>query len=141
MNFFEDLEEHALTCLSYQLNPDRLKEEVVTNALVVAMTNFPSSQFHLALHLINPSAANQGELHEAISTLRTLNSQLEGAQYAQFWSKLNEDDLCADLIADIADFDEEFDEDFEETVYEDLEVHDAFDRVESLPSHQKFPGS
>lgn len=106
MNFFEDLEEHALTCLSYQLNPDRLKEEVVTNALVVAMTNFPSSQFHLALHLINPSAANQGELHEAISTLRTLNSQLEGAQYAQFWSKLNEDDLCADLIADIADFDE-----------------------------------
>jgi translation initiation factor 3 subunit K len=90
----------------YQLNPDRLKDEVVTNVLVKAMTQFPSPQFHLALHLINPSAANQGELHEALSKLRTLNSQLEGAQYAQFWSAVDGDDLCADLIADIAGFED-----------------------------------
>lgn len=70
------------------------------------MTNFPSSQFHLALHLINPSAANQGELHEALTKLRLLNSQLEGAQYARFWSTLDGDDLCADLIADISGFED-----------------------------------
>ncbi|KAL6852746.1 hypothetical protein ACO1O0_007294 [Amphichorda felina] len=90
----------------YQLNPDRLKDEVVTNILVKAMTQFPSAQFPLALHLINPSAANSGELHEAVSKLRTLNSQLEGAQYARFWETLDGDDLCADLIADISGFED-----------------------------------
>jgi translation initiation factor 3 subunit K len=92
--------------LRYQLNPDRLKDEVVTNILVQAMTQFPSPQFSLALHLINPSAANAGELHEALTKLRTLNSQLEGAKYAEFWETLDGDDLCADLIADIADFED-----------------------------------
>lgn len=91
---------------SYQLNPDRLKDEVVTNILVKCMTQFPSAHFSLALHLINPSAANQGELHEALSKLRTLNSQLEGAQYARFWEMVDGDDLCADLIADISDFED-----------------------------------
>ncbi|CAG9941346.1 hypothetical protein V2G26_017652 [Clonostachys chloroleuca] len=90
----------------YQLNPDRLKDEVVTNSLVKAMTQFPSPQFSLALHLINPSAANSGELHEAVNKLRTLNSQLEGAQYSSFWATLDGDDLCADLIADISGFEE-----------------------------------
>lgn len=90
----------------YQLNPDRLKDEVVTNILVKAMTLFPSPQFSLALHLINPSAAGAGELHEALSKLRTLNSQLEGAQYAEFWASVDGDDLCADLIADISGFEE-----------------------------------
>ncbi|KAF4126023.1 translation initiation factor 3 subunit K [Geosmithia morbida] len=90
----------------YQLNPDRLKDEVVTNILVKSMTQFPSAQFPLALHLINPSAANSGELNEALTKLRTLNSQLEGAQYAQFWETLDGDDLCADLIADIVGFED-----------------------------------
>lgn len=70
------------------------------------MTQFPSPQFSLALHLINPTAANSGELHEALTKLRTLNSQLEGAQYAEFWETLDGDDLCADLIADIAGFED-----------------------------------
>ncbi|PTB77259.1 ARM repeat-containing protein [Trichoderma longibrachiatum ATCC 18648] len=91
---------------SYQLNPDRMKDEVVTNILVKAMTNFPSSQFTLALHLINPSAASSGELHEAITKLRSLNSQLQGAQYADFWADLDGDDLCADLIADVSGFED-----------------------------------
>ncbi|PHH82311.1 hypothetical protein CDD82_6419 [Ophiocordyceps australis] len=90
----------------YQLNPDRTKDEVVTNILVKAMTQFPSPQFTLALHLINPSAAASGELHEALSKLRTLNSQLEGAQYSQFWATVDGDDLCADLIADISGFED-----------------------------------
>jgi len=90
----------------YQLNPDRMKDEVVTNILVKAMTQFPSAQFTLALHLINPSAASTGELHEALSKLRSLNSQLQGAQYADFWSDLDGDDLCADLIADISGFED-----------------------------------
>lgn len=105
-----DLEPFLLTGLSfllwrrYQLNPDRIKDEVVTNILVKALTQFPSAQFSLALHLINPTAASTGELHEALTKLRLLNSQLEGAQYAAFWENIDGDDLCADLIADIAGF-------------------------------------
>ena len=83
-----------------------MKDEAVTNILVMTMTQFPSSQFSLALHLINPSTASSGELHEALSKLRTLNSQLEGAQYARFWAALDGDDLCADLIADISGFED-----------------------------------
>lgn len=90
----------------YQLNPDRLKDEVVTNILVKAMTQFPSAQFSLALHLVNPTTAAIGELNEALTKLRSLNSQLEGAQYADFWADLNGDDLCADLIADITGFED-----------------------------------
>jgi translation initiation factor 3 subunit K len=90
----------------YQLNPDRIKDEVVTNILVKTLTQFPSAQFSLALHLINPSAAASGELHEALTKLRALNSQLEGAQYASFWATLDGDDLCADLIADISGFED-----------------------------------
>ncbi|KAK5995700.1 Eukaryotic translation initiation factor 3 subunit K [Cladobotryum mycophilum] len=90
----------------YQLNPDRMKDEVVTNVLVKAMTQFPSAQFTLALHLINPSAASTGELHEALTKLRSLNSQLQGSQYADFWADLDGDDLCADLIADVSGFED-----------------------------------
>ncbi|KAG5929858.1 hypothetical protein E4U42_004250 [Claviceps africana] len=90
----------------YQLNPDRLKDEVVTNILVKAMTLFPSPQFSLTLHLINPTVAATGELGEALTKLRSLNSQLEGSQYAQFWASVDGDDLCADLIADISGFED-----------------------------------
>lgn len=90
----------------YQLNPDRMKDEVITNILVKAMTQFPSAQFSLALHLINPSNASTGELNEALTKLRSLNSQLEGAQYADFWADIDGDDLCADLIADISGFED-----------------------------------
>lgn len=84
-----------------------MKDEVVTNILVKAMTQFPSPQFSLALHLINPSAAATGELAEALVKLRSLNGQLEGAQYADFWADLDGDDLCADLIADITGFEDD----------------------------------
>lgn len=70
------------------------------------MTQFPSSQFSLALHLINPTTASTGELHEALTKLRALNSQLEGAEYARFWANIDGDDLCTDLIADIAGFED-----------------------------------
>jgi translation initiation factor 3 subunit K len=90
----------------YQLNPDRIKDEVITNILVKAMTQFPSAQFNLAIHLITPSSIAAGELHEAVAKLRSLNSQLEGAQYARFWDMLEGDDLCADLIADISGFED-----------------------------------
>ncbi|KAH0529740.1 hypothetical protein TsFJ059_004448 [Trichoderma semiorbis] len=103
---FADCNANRTLLKLYQLNPDRMKDEVVTNILVKAMTQFPSSQFTLALHLINPSAASTGELHEAITKLRSLNSQLQGAQYADFWADLDGDDLCADLIADISGFED-----------------------------------
>ncbi|KAH8888468.1 ARM repeat-containing protein [Thozetella sp. PMI_491] len=95
----------------YQLNPDRIKDEVITNILVKAMTQFPSPQFDMALHLLAPSIANPGpnthsELVEAVAKLRALNGQLEGAQYARFWATLDSDDLYADLTTDIAGFEE-----------------------------------
>lgn len=99
----------------YQLNPDRIKDEAITNILVKCMTLFPSPQFDLALHLlspaiVSPTAANAGsttsELAEAVSKLRALNAQLEGAQYARFWATMDSDDLYADLTTDIAGFEE-----------------------------------
>jgi translation initiation factor 3 subunit K len=74
------------------------------------MTQFPSSQFNLALHLINPSvhtgASTSSELSEAVSKLRSLNLQLENSQYARFWATLDSDDLYADLTTDIRGFEE-----------------------------------
>lgn len=94
-------------CFRYQLNPDRIKDEVITNILVKAMTQFPSSQFNQAMHLINPSAqTSNSELSEAVAKLRELNNQLEGAQYARFWATLDSDDLYADLTTDISGFEE-----------------------------------
>lgn len=99
----------ALLNNRYQLNPDRIKDEVITNVLVKTLTCFPSPQFTLALHLIPPSTlapTSRGELSEAIIKLRELNNQLQGAQYARFWGTLDSDDLYADLVADIDGFEE-----------------------------------
>ncbi|KAI0016598.1 armadillo-type protein [Xylariomycetidae sp. FL0641] len=93
----------------YQLNPDRVKDEVITNILVKALTCFPSPQFTLAMHLIPPSVlapTAHTELGEAITKLRELSQQLQGAQYARFWATLDSDDLFADLTTDIAGFEE-----------------------------------
>lgn len=38
--------------------------------------------------------------------LTRLNTLLESAQYALFWSTFNSDDLYADLVADVAGFEE-----------------------------------
>ncbi|KAH9905910.1 COP9 signalosome [Xylariomycetidae sp. FL2044] len=95
----------------YQLNPDRVKDEVITNILVKTLTCFPSPQFSLAMHLIPPhilapTNSRSDELPEAISKLRELNNQLQGAQYARFWATLDSDDLYADLTTDIDGFEE-----------------------------------
>jgi translation initiation factor 3 subunit K len=94
---------------SYQLNPDRIKDEAITNILVKALTQFPSPQFDSALHLLSPAQTNptsSSELSEAVGHLRTLNLQLEGAQYARFWATLDSDDIYADLTTDIAGFED-----------------------------------
>ncbi|KAL1841216.1 hypothetical protein VTJ49DRAFT_7284 [Mycothermus thermophilus] len=75
------------------------------------MTQFPSPQFDLSLHLLSPSQSNPGpnstsDLTEAVAKLRVLNAQLEGAQYARFWATLDSDDIYADLTTDIAGFEE-----------------------------------
>jgi translation initiation factor 3 subunit K len=88
------------------------------------MTQFPSAQFDLALHLLPASIAMppasssstngngpapprpNSELAEAVSKLRALNSLLESAQYARFWATMDSDDLYADLTTDIAGFEE-----------------------------------
>jgi translation initiation factor 3 subunit K len=63
------------------------------------------------MHLLSPSHSNPGpnstsDLSEAVAKLRSLNSQLEGAQYARFWATLDSDDIYADLTTDIAGFEE-----------------------------------
>ncbi|KAH8773790.1 armadillo-type protein [Diaporthe sp. PMI_573] len=91
----------------YQLNPDRIKDEVITNILVKAMTAFPSPQFNLALHLLAPSSLAPGtELSEAVTKLRALNVYLQGASFSRFWATLDSDDLYADLTTDIEGFED-----------------------------------
>lgn len=82
----------------------------MTNVLAKTLTNFPSPQFSLALHIIPPSILapnSRSELSEAIGHLRELNNLLEGAQYARFWDTLESDDLYADLVADISGFEDQ----------------------------------
>ncbi|XXH02017.1 hypothetical protein Hte_008382 [Hypoxylon texense] len=108
-NRFTDSNANRTLLKLYQLNPDRVKDEVITNILVKALTCFPSPQFTLALHLIPPSllAPNpRAELPEAIAKLRELSNQLQGAQYARFWATIDSDDLYADLTTDIEGFEE-----------------------------------
>ncbi|KAI1817697.1 ARM repeat-containing protein [Poronia punctata] len=111
VNRFTDSNANRTLLKLYQLNPDRVKDEVITNVLVKALACFPSPQFSLALHLIPPSVMAPGnprneELPEAISKLRLLNDQLQGAQYARFWATLDSDDLYADLTTDTEGFDD-----------------------------------
>ncbi|CAN8105589.1 unnamed protein product [Discula destructiva] len=112
----------------YQLNPDRIKDEIITNILVKAMTTFPSPQFNLALHLLAPSTfAGGSELSEAVVKLRALNAHLEGASFARFWGTLDSDDLYADLTTDI--------DGFEDTIRLKIAqiVSEAFRDVQTVP--------
>ncbi|KAL4980652.1 eukaryotic translation initiation factor 3 subunit K [Aspergillus desertorum] len=102
----------------YQFNPHLLQPETVTNILVKALTVFPSPAFSLCLALLpaytqpfpsseaETAAAQTSDFVESVQKLARLSSLLESAQYAQFWSTLNSDDLYADLVADVAGFEE-----------------------------------
>ncbi|QSZ31294.1 hypothetical protein DSL72_000857 [Monilinia vaccinii-corymbosi] len=102
----------------YQFNPHLTKDETITNILVKSLTVFPSPDFSLALHLLPPHiltpissssalpAAGDAPLSEAVQKLAVLNTLLSSANYSQFWSTLDSDDLYADLIADVSGFEE-----------------------------------
>jgi translation initiation factor 3 subunit K len=101
--------------IRYQFNPHLLHPETVTNILVKALTIFPSPVFSLCLALLPPSTipyhnSNTSipttDFTESIQKLTLLSTLLESAQYAQFWSTLESDDLYADLYADIAGFED-----------------------------------
>lgn len=73
------------------------------------MTQFPSVQFDLALHLLSPQQTNpasRSDLSDAVNQLRKLNQQLEGAQYARFWATFESDDAYADLTTDVVGFED-----------------------------------
>jgi translation initiation factor 3 subunit K len=101
---------------SYQFNPHLLQTETTTNILAKALTVFPSPAFSLSLALLpahtqpfgtsNDSGAQSSDFVESIQKLAHLNTLLESAQYALFWSTFNSDDLYADLVADVAGFEE-----------------------------------
>ncbi|KAK5173078.1 uncharacterized protein LTR77_003200 [Saxophila tyrrhenica] len=102
----------------YQFNPDRTRDETVTNILVKALTVFPSPDFNLGLSLLPPHVVAQtrlssasggpasGTLAEAVQHLTKLHHQLVNASYTAFWSTLDSDDLYADLVADVQGFEE-----------------------------------
>lgn len=103
---------------SYQFNPHLLQPDTVTNVLAKALTVFPSPAFSLCLALLpahtqpfptttEAKAASQtSDFVESVQKLSLLSTLLESAQYTQFWSTLNSDDLYADLTADVAGFEE-----------------------------------
>lgn len=81
------------------------------------MTVFPSPDFALCLSLLPTYVLAQtktntngppasGTLAEAVQHLCTLHTQLNNAQYTDFWSTLDSDDLYADLVADVQSFEE-----------------------------------
>jgi translation initiation factor 3 subunit K len=104
---------------SYQFNPHLTREETITNILVKALTVFPSPDFSLCLSLL-PShtlaassktshatpAAGDAPLSEMVQKLNVLNNYLSSADYSNFWSTLDSDDLYADLTADVVGFEE-----------------------------------
>ncbi|PLN80488.1 eukaryotic translation initiation factor 3 subunit K [Aspergillus taichungensis] len=103
----------------YQFNPHLLQAETATNVLAKALTVFPSPAFSLCLALLpaytqpfpssntdGQAAAQNNDFVESVQKLARLSTLLESAQYAQFWSTLNSDDLYADLVADVAGFEE-----------------------------------
>ncbi|KAF2219899.1 armadillo-type protein [Elsinoe ampelina] len=104
----------------YQFNPHLSRDETVTNILVKALTVFPSPDFSLCLSLlpthtlVSPSsngtngASNppEGSIAQAVQKLNQLHSQLNNAQYENFWSSIDGDDLYSDLIADVQGFEE-----------------------------------
>lgn len=100
----------------YQFNPHLAKDETITNILVKSLTVFPSADFSLCLSLLPPHVLitkekqngppSSGSLAEAVQHLSTLHTQLNNAQYAEFWNTLEGDDLYADLVADVQGFEE-----------------------------------
>ncbi|KAJ5523082.1 Eukaryotic translation initiation factor 3 subunit K [Penicillium frequentans] len=83
----------------YQFNPHLTQPDTVTNVLVKALTPFPTTQEAQA-------ASQTSDFVESVQKLSRLSTLLESAQYTQFWSTLNSDDLYADLTADVAGFEE-----------------------------------
>ncbi|KAI9797948.1 MAG: hypothetical protein M1825_005671 [Sarcosagium campestre] len=106
--------------MKYQFNPVLLRDEPTTNILVKTLTVFPGPDFSLSLsllppHLLAPNstgtahdapAAGEAPLSEAVQKLETLHKHLTRAEYANFWTTLDSDDLYADLIADVAGFED-----------------------------------
>ena len=80
---------------SYQFNPHLARDETITNILVKALTTSSHTP-----------AAGDAPLSEAVQKLNILKNQLEGADYATFWSTLDSDDLYADLVADVSGFEQ-----------------------------------
>ncbi|KAJ5308171.1 Eukaryotic translation initiation factor 3 subunit K [Penicillium atrosanguineum] len=84
----------------YQFNPHLLQADTVTNVLTKALTVQPFPK-------ANAQAVSQNnDFVESVQKLSQLSTLLESAQYTQFWSTLNSDDLYADLTADVAGFEE-----------------------------------
>lgn len=100
----------------YQFNPHLTNQETTTNILVKSLTVFPSPDFSLCLSLLPPyvlspsttkdAPPSSGSLAEAVQHLNVLHNQLNNAQYADFWSTLDSDDLYADLTADVVGFED-----------------------------------
>ncbi|KAI5361221.1 Putative proteasome component (PCI) domain, eukaryotic translation initiation factor 3 subunit K [Septoria linicola] len=99
----------------YQFNPHLARDETITNILVKALTVFPSPDYSLCLSLLPPYVLQKteksgppasGSIAEIVQHLGLLHTQLNNAQYTQFWETLSDDDTYADLTADVAGFED-----------------------------------
>jgi len=81
---------------------------MITNILVKALTAYPDTDFSLCLHLLPPNVLTLTDdpLSEGAQKLYAIYLLLEAAEYQQFWSTLDSDDLYADLVADCRAFEE-----------------------------------
>ncbi|KAI9728328.1 MAG: hypothetical protein M1828_003728 [Chrysothrix sp. TS-e1954] len=95
----------------YQFNPHLSKDEIITAILVKTLTTFPSPDFSLCLHLLQPSllapsANDNSPLAGAVQKLNVLNNLLSAADYSAFWSTFRGDALYAELVAEVSGFEE-----------------------------------
>nr|POF15046.1 eukaryotic translation initiation factor 3 subunit k [Quercus suber] len=97
----------------YQFNPHLSNAETTTNILAKALTVFPSPDFSLCLALLPPhvlvaskSDPASGSIAETVQHLSLLHTQLNNAQYENFWSTFESSDDYADLVAEVQGFEE-----------------------------------
>ncbi|ODQ66772.1 ARM repeat-containing protein [Nadsonia fulvescens var. elongata DSM 6958] len=91
----------------YQFNTNRINDEVIINVLSLALINFNSFDFSLALHLLPTYVLNESPidpLSEQIQKLFKLYNHLDGKDFAGFWTEFYKDDNATEIVSDIENF-------------------------------------
>ncbi|KAK9461342.1 armadillo-type protein [Lipomyces oligophaga] len=112
----------------YQLNVERMREDIIQNVLAKSLTAFPEPDFAICLHLLPPAVLatypsisgsstfipeappvdSDDQLINSVHRLTYLNTLLEMAAFPTFWSVLDSsvDEEYAELVADLVGFED-----------------------------------